>query len=45
MCELAHYARFPVLGFSTVVFCNTNEIDATIIADKVVDIYFKTKEK
>ena len=42
---LAHYARFPELGFSTVVFCNTNEIDATIIADKVVDIYFKTKEK
>jgi CubicO group peptidase (beta-lactamase class C family) len=42
---LAHYARFPDLGFSTVVFCNTNEIDATIIADKVVDIYFKTKEK
>ena len=42
---LAHYARFPDLGFSTVVFCNTNEIDATIIADEVVDIYFKTKEK
>ncbi len=41
---LAHYARFPDLGFSTVVFCNTNEIDATVIADKVVDIYFKTKE-
>ena len=42
---LAHYARFPDLDFSTVVFCNTNEIDATIIADEVVDIYFKTKEK
>jgi len=42
---LAHYARFPDLGFSTVVFCNTNEIDATIIADEVVDIYFKTREK
>ena len=42
---LAHYARFPDLGFSTVVFCNTNEIDATIIADEVVDIYFKTKER
>ena len=42
---LAHYARFPDLGFSTVVFCNTNEIDATIIADDVVDIYFKTKVK
>ena len=42
---LAHYARFPDLGFSTVVICNTNEIDATVIADKVVDIYFKTKEK
>ena len=42
---LAHYARFPDLGFSTVVFCNTNEIDATVIADEVVDIYFKTKEK
>jgi len=42
---LAHYARFPELSFSTVVFCNTNEIDATIIADEVVDIYFKTREK
>ena len=42
---LAHYARFPDLGFSTVVFCNTNEIDATVIADEVVDIYFKTKDK
>ena len=39
---LAHYARFPELHFSTVVFCNTNEIDATIISDKVVDIYFET---
>ena len=39
---LAHYARFPELRFSTVVFCNTNEIDATIISDKVVDIYFET---
>ncbi len=38
---LAHYARFPELHFSTVVFCNTNEIDATIISDKVVDIYFE----
>ena len=42
---LAHYARFPELRFSTVVFCNTNEIDATIIADDVVDIYFKTRVK
>ena len=39
---LAHYARFPELRFSTVLFCNTNEIDATIISDKVVDIYFET---
>ena len=39
---LAHYARFPELRFSTVVFCNTNEIDATIISDKVVDICFET---
>ena len=39
---LAHYARFPELRFSTVVFCNTNEIDATIISDKVVDIYFES---
>ena len=39
---LAHYARFPELRFSTVVFCNTNEIDATIISDKEVDIYFET---
>ncbi len=38
---LAHYARFPELRFSTVVFCNTNEVDATIISDKVVDIYFE----
>ncbi len=42
---LAHYARFPELRFSTVVFCNTNEIDATIISDKVVDIYFETLEE
>ncbi|MBQ09634.1 MAG: penicillin-binding protein [Gammaproteobacteria bacterium] len=42
---LAHYARFPELGFSTVVFCNTNEIDATVIADKVVDIYFENRKE
>ena len=42
---LAHYARFPELKFSTVVFCNTDEIDATVIADKVVDLYFEDKRE
>ena len=43
---LAHYARFPEIGFSTVVFCNTDEIDATIISDEISDLYFKSfKEK
>ena len=41
---LAHYARFPEIGFSTVVFCNTNEIDATVIADEVVDLYFESRD-
>ena len=40
---LAHYARLPEINFSTVVFCNTNEIDATIIADEIIDLYFSTK--
>ena len=42
---LAHYARFPELRFSTVVFCNTNEVDATTISDKVIDIYFEAVGK
>tara|TARA_B100001175_G_scaffold291250_1_gene276264 strand:+ start:528 stop:1691 length:1164 start_codon:yes stop_codon:yes gene_type:complete len=42
---LAHYARFPELRFSTVVFCNTNEVDATTISDKVIDIYFEAAGK
>ena len=42
---LAHYARFPELRFSTVVFCNTDEIDATVIADKVVDLYFEDRKE
>ena len=42
---LAHYTRFPELSFSTVVFCNTNEIDATMIADNIVDLFFKMKQE
>ena len=41
---LAHYARLPEIKFSTVVFCNTNEIDATIIADEIIDLYFETRK-
>ena len=41
---LAHYARLPEINFSTVVFCNTNEIDATIIADEIIDLYFETRK-
>ena len=42
---LAHYTRFPELSFSTAVFCNTNEIDATMIADNIVDLFFKMKQE
>ncbi len=42
---LAHYTRFPELSFSTTVFCNTNEIDATIIADDIVDLFFEMKQE
>ena len=42
---LAHYTRFPELKFSTVVFCNTDEIDATVLADKVVDLYFEDRKE
>ena len=42
---LAHYTRFPELSFSTAVFCNTNEIDATIIADDIVDLFFEMKQE
>ena len=42
---LAHYTRFPELSFSTAVFCNTDEIDATIIADDIVDLFFEMKQE
>ena len=42
---LAHYTRFPELSFSTAVFCNTNEIDATMIADNIVDLFFEMKQE
>ena len=42
---LAHYTRFPELSFSTAVFCNTDEIDATMIADNIVDLFFKMKQE
>ena len=42
---LAHYTRFPELSFSTAVFCNTNEIDATMIADDIVDLFFEMKQE
>ena len=42
---LAHYTRFPELSFSTAVFCNTNEIDATVIADDIVDLFFEMRQE
>ena len=42
---LAHYTRFPELSFSTAVFCNTDEIDATMIADDIVDLFFEMKQE
>ncbi len=42
---LAYYTRFPELSFSTAVFCNTNEINATKIANDIVDLFFKMKQK
>ena len=42
---LAHYTRFPELSFSTAVFCNTDEIDATMIADDIVDLFFEIKQE
>ena len=42
---LAHYTRFPELSFSTVVFCNTNEIDATMVANNIVELFFEMKQE
>ena len=42
---LAHYIRFPELSFSTVVFCNTNEIDATMVANNIVELFFEMKQE
>jgi CubicO group peptidase (beta-lactamase class C family) len=42
---LAHYTRFPELSFSTAVFCNTNEIDATMIANDIVDLFFEMRQE
>lgn len=33
------YVRIPELEFSVVVFCNTEEIDAGDISDRILDIY------
>ena len=38
---LAHYTRFEEIGFSIVVFCNTDEIDATEINNEIIELYFK----
>jgi len=38
---LAHYTRFEEIGFSIVVFCNTDEIDATEINNEITELYFK----
>jgi CubicO group peptidase (beta-lactamase class C family) len=38
---LAHYTRFVEIGFSIVVFCNTDEIDATEINNEIIELYFK----
>ena len=36
----AKYSRFEDLEFSSVVFCNNEEIDAGQISDKITDLYF-----
>jgi CubicO group peptidase (beta-lactamase class C family) len=36
-----HYARFPEIRFSVVVFCNTEEINATKVTNKIIDLYFE----
>ncbi|MBC8225673.1 MAG: beta-lactamase family protein [Gammaproteobacteria bacterium] len=41
---LAHYTRFEEIGFSIVVFCNTDEIDATEINNDIIELYFKLDE-
>ena len=38
---LAHYTRFEEIGFSIVVFCNTDEIDATAINNDIIELYFQ----
>ena len=37
----SHYTRFPEIRFSVVVFCNTEEIDATDVSDEIIDLYFQ----
>ena len=36
-----HYARFPEIRFSVVVFCNTEEIKARKVTNKIIDLYFE----
>ena len=40
----SHYTRFPEIRFSVVVFCNTEEIDATDVSDEIIDLYFENKK-
>ena len=40
----SHYTRFPEIRFSVVVFCNTEEIDATIVSDEIIDLYFEANK-
>jgi CubicO group peptidase (beta-lactamase class C family) len=37
----SYYTRFPEIRFSVVVFCNTNEINATKVTNKIIDLYFE----
>jgi hypothetical protein len=40
----SHYTRFPEIRLSVVVFCNTEEIDATDVSDEIIDLYFENKK-
>ena len=40
----AQYSRFPELEFSVIVLCNNESIDASDIANGVMEIYFQQHE-
>jgi CubicO group peptidase (beta-lactamase class C family) len=37
----SYYTRFPEIRFSVVVFCNTEEIKARKVTNKIIDLYFE----